>query len=133
MATNIQKLSSEASEDDLTSTPTASTNTAVVQGMNYHTLHFDYTPGASGNVLTITIEGRVNAVTNSAYAQEMEWNESPAGTWTRTLKQYKFTSSGTSKISLVIVFQMHTGEIRIKASETGTNGTYDAWLTSSTS
>lgn len=127
---NKQRLASALA---LTGSAAASTNTAIVGGMAYHTLHFDYTPGASGNVLTITIEERINEATNSGWAQECEWNESPAGTWTRTLKQYKFTSTGTTEVPIVIAFQMNTDEVRIKASETGTNGTYNAWLTSSSS
>lgn len=130
MPTNLQQLATALA---LTGTASPATNAALVEGMNYHTLHFDYTPGASGNVLTVTIEGRVNAVTNGGWAQESEWNESPAGTWTRTTKQYKFTSTGTSEVPLYMTFEGHFGEIRIKASETGSNGTYNAWLTSSTS
>lgn len=133
MATSISPLCSAL---QLTASPAAATNTAIVEGMCAHTLDFFWTPGTIGNVLTITIEHRVNASTNSSYIQEMQWNDSPAGTYVRTLNQLNHTATGTSEVPLSFFFQGHYGEIRIKVSESTaggvTLGTISAFLTSST-
>ncbi len=132
MASTIQQL---ASALQLTASSTAATNTSIVEGMSYHTLDFAWTPGTSGNVLTVIIEHRVNAVTNGPWTQEMDWNESPAGTYTRTLKQYQHTATGTTEVPLSVLFEQHAGEVRIKVSESiaggVTLGTITAYLTSS--
>ena len=68
-----------------------------------------------------------------AWTQEMQWNDSPVGTYTRTLNQLNFTATGTVLVPLSFFFQGHYGEVRIKYSETGSSfGTISAFLTSST-
>lgn len=122
----------------LTTSLTASTNTSITEGYNYHTLELAWTPGTSGNILTVTIEHRaLNAVTNGPWTQDMKWNESPAGTLTRQVLQLKETATGTTELGLYYTFPNHGDEYRIKVAESedgsSTKGTLSAWLTSSNS
>ncbi len=130
MATTIQKLATTVT---LTGSAVDSTNTSMTEGMCAHTLDFEYTPGASGNVLTVTIFHRNKGSTDGAYTQEMQWNDSPAGTYVRTLNQLQFTATGTSLVPLSFFFQGHYGEVKIQYTESGSVfGTISAMLTSST-
>ncbi len=121
----------------LTASLAASTNTAITEGYNYHTLDLAWTPGTAANVLTVIIEHRVNANTNGPWTQDMKWNESPAGTLTRTLLQLVHTAADTNEVGLYYTFQNHGGEYRIRVTESeagsSTKGTLTAYLTSSNS
>ena len=134
MYSTVQQLCSALA---LTTTATAATNTAVTGGNNYHTLDFQWTPGTSGNVFVLIIEHRVNAVTDGEWTQDMKWNESPAGTFTRVVKQYQHTATGTTVVPFSVSFDGHGGEFRIKVSESeaggSTKGVLTAFLTSSCS
>lgn len=120
----------------LTVTPTASTNTAVVEGMCGHTLDLEWTPGVTGNILTVLIQHRNNGVTDGQWTQEMVWKENPAGTLTRTLMQLVHTSVSTAVVPLSFFFQGHYGEVRLIVSEDSSGGagkgTLATTLTSST-
>ncbi len=133
MATTIQKL---CSAQVLTASAVDSTNTSMTEGMCAHTLDIFWTPGTTGNVLTVTIFHRVKASTDSSYVQDMQWNDSPAGTYTRTLNLIQHTATGTSEVPLSYFFAGHKGEVKIQVTESVaggvTLGTITAYLTSST-
>lgn len=134
MASTIQPLSSALA---LTTTLTAATNTSIVEGFDYHTLDFAWTPGTTSNVLTIAIDHRVNANTDGPWTQDMKWVEAPAGTLTRTLLQLQHTATGTTEVAFYYSFELHAGEVRIRVSESEaggvTKGTISSFLTSSSS
>lgn len=125
-----------ASSVALTTTATASTNTAETGTYGYHTLYLEWTPGTAANVLTVTVEYRVNGSTAGSWTQLMSWDDLAAnGTLTRTLDQLQHTATGTTLVPLAYVFQVHAHQIRIKYSESeaggATKGTITARLTSS--
>lgn len=112
-----------ASGVTLTSTLAASTNVAPVSGLGSHTIHLLWTPGTSGNILTVAIDFRVqtNAGAGTTFAQELTWGESTVvsgtRTNTRTLEQYKFTSTGTTEVGLYINVKCNAGDLQIRYAE----------------
>ncbi len=119
-----------------TNASAAATNTINVGGASYHTLYIDWTPGVSGNILKLLIQGRINGATDSSWFQETEWNESPTGTFTPVLRQLNVTATGTTIVSYQYVFQFHAEQIRVMVLETddggATKGTISMYLSSST-
>lgn len=130
-----------ASAVSLTTSLTASTNTAAVAGYGSHTVHLNWTPGTAGNILTVAVDFRVqtSASSGSTWAQEHTWDESTVAsgtrTNTRTLEQYQFTATGTSAVGLYISVKCNAGDIRIRYAESedgsSTKGTITAYVLSS--
>lgn len=119
----------------LTTTPTASTTTAKPDGRSKHIVDVYWTPGVTGNILTVLVEFRPNINTgNAGWIQSHTWS-STAGARTKTNDSYTYTASGTSEQAISIpIFEHPAQEFRIKISEDSTGGvgkgTYTAYWTS---
>lgn len=116
----------------LTTSSTASTNTANVQECDQHSIYLEWTPGTSSNVLTVTVETRTNG---GQWTQDMSW--AGTTTLTRNLLSLTHTATGTTVVPLVYDFSRHADELRIKYAESeagsSTKGTITAYIISSPS
>lgn len=113
----------------LTTTPTAGT-TAKIDGRFQHIIRVFWTPGTSGNVLTINPQTRClfgASSTDAAWTPDMEWSSTP-GAKTKTDNSYTHTASGTDEIGLTIIVPAGGDELRVLVSESedgsSTKGTY---------
>jgi len=118
----------------LTGTPTASTAAAEPKGAAKHKLWLYWTPGTSGNVLTVTIEIRPRTNTGATWVQELVWS-SGSGAHTKTNESYTHTATGTSVVGLYVDLETAADEVQIKYSESdagsATRGTITAYCQSS--
>lgn len=123
-----------ASAVALTTSATASTNTAKCRGASKHSIILMWTPGTSGNVLTVTVEHRADIATgDEGWVQTGTWSAT-AGAKTWTANSYTYTASGTSEVSTSIPLEEPFQEYRIKYAESeaggATKGTITAYWTS---
>lgn len=102
-----------ASAVALTTTPTASTKTVKCKSYNKHRIQLDWTPGTSGNILTVTVETRTDG---GEWTQEMSWGSTP-GARTRTKESYTHTATGTTVDPSYIQLDTLADELRVKYSE----------------
>lgn len=109
-------------------TTQAAGETTRIDGSLQQVVYIMWTPGTSGNVLTVSPQTRcvING-TGGAWAPDMEWSASP-GTKTKTDNTYTFTASGVSEVTLRIMVPLGGDELRVLASESeaggATKGTY---------
>lgn len=125
-----------ASAVALTTSATASTRTANVNGTLYHTLMINWTPGTTGNVLTVSVEYSLDDVqtadASSTWFQEMGWSLS-SGHYTRTLIDVQHTAASTTAVPLI--YPVADGEavnakkIRIKYAESEAGGATKGTIT----
>lgn len=135
---NAQRLASAVA---LTTSLTASTNVATIDGLGKHSLFIEWTPGTSGNVFLVVIDRRVQGSTAGEWTQEMTWVQSASAggtsTNTRNVEQYQHTATGTTVVPLHIVIEGQAHELRIRYSESeagsSTKGTVTAYVLSSMS
>lgn len=112
-----------ASGVTLTTTPTLATNTAKCRGAAKHSIDISWTPGVSGNILTVLVLFRADiAAGNASWIQSHTWSAS-AGAKTRTNDSYTLTASGTSEHLLSIpIVDKPAQEYTIKYSEDSSGG-----------
>ena len=109
----------------------AAQNSDVSQagGAAKHCIVLYWTPGVTGNILTIKIFMRPRTNSDDAtFIQEMTWS-SAAGTHTRTLDDYQFTATGTTEVGLFITVEQAFDEVRISYAEDSTGGAGKGTLT----
>ena len=113
-------------------TSDVSSVTANIAGSDQHTVYVEWTPGTSGNVLTVKLWTRADSA--SQWTQEQEWDGS--GTKTRTLIQYQHTATGTTVVPMVFSVPQQGQEFKITFTESeaggATKGTITATLFSKT-
>lgn len=119
-----------ASAVNLTTTPTASSNTAYVGGLAKHCLTMEWTPGTAGNKLSITIQGRRKD--SAVWIQEASFSTDAARL--RTAHTLSVTAANTTAIGLYHNFDMAVDEIRVLYAESedgsATKGSIKAWISS---
>jgi hypothetical protein len=114
-----------ASAVALTTTATASTKTVKCKSALKHRIQFDWTPGTTGNVLTLTIESRTNG---GQWTQEMSWGSSP-GVRTKTAESYTHTAASTTLVPMYVTFEGLADELRVKYTESEAGGVTKGTIT----
>lgn len=116
-----------ASAVALTTTPTASSKAAKVKHCNNHSIYVLWTPGTSGNVLTLTVETSPDGGTT--WFQDMQLADS-SGTKTRQLVQFQHTATGTTATyHRIDLTDIESEEIRVKYSESEAGGATKGTIT----
>lgn len=136
MSSNVQLLASAVA---LSTSLTASTNSATISGLGKHTVFIEWTPGTAANVLTVAVDTRVQGVSAGEWTQQMTWDEATVAsgtrTNTRTLEQYQHTAANTTLIPFQILLEGHGHDLRIRYAESeagsSTKGTITAYVISS--
>ena len=104
-------------------------NVSQAGGAAKHCIVLYWTPGVTGNILTIKVfmRPRINS-DDATFIQEMTWS-SAAGTHTRTLDDYQFTAADTDEVALYITLEQAFDEVRISYAEDSTGGAGKGTLT----
>lgn len=119
----------------LTGTETDCDTISNVYGLDQHSLYVYYTPGASGNVLTVKIYIDGDAPNSISSRDNAVWTQfgfytNSSGVLAQETREIQYTATGTSQVLLVPYnFACIGYRVKVSLSESGgTNGTYSAIL-----